>query len=75
MSIELKRGQAALTRHYQKRHQRTLLTKRRWKAWRTFVHAVDSRERTPMERAFKGIAGREYAVLADRRAHRVLRPD
>lgn len=57
MSILAKKGQRALTHKQQKRHARTLLTKRRWKAYRTFVHATSSGYRDPVQRAFKGIVG------------------
>ena len=57
MSIKEKKGNRAYTLTRQRRARRNNLTKRRWKAYRTFVHATNKGYRDPVQRAFKGIVG------------------
>ena len=70
MSILAKKGQRALTLHHQKRHKRTLLTRRRWRAWRHFVHYTQANSRSPMDRAFRVIVGRRTQAERDESAYR-----
>jgi hypothetical protein len=53
MSIERKKGAKALTWHRQKRADRNVLTRRRWRAWRALTQPRYTR--SPLERAVKGI--------------------
>lgn len=69
MSILAKKGQRALTQKQQKRHNRNVLTRRRWKAWRTFLHYTTADTRAPIDRAFRGIAGRVTPEQRDRALH------
>lgn len=71
MSILAKKGQRALTHKQQKRHRRTLLTKRRWKAYRTFLHATTTGYRDPVQRAFKGIVGAPSLKQRDKYEYRM----
>jgi hypothetical protein len=74
MSVLSKKGQRALTHKQQKRHHRTLLTKRRWKAYRAFLHYTTADTRDPMDRAFRGIVGRQSEKQRDDRAYkRIMR--
>lgn len=72
MSILEKKGQRALTHKQQRRHRRKLVTQRRWKAYRTFVHVTQAGYRDPLERAFKGIVGAPSAKQRDERRYRML---
>lgn len=69
MSILAKKGQRALTLHHQKRHRRNVLTRRRWRAWRSFLHWTQANNRDPIDRAFKGIVGRVTPEQRDRAQH------
>lgn len=72
MSILAKKGQRALTHKQQKRHERDVLTRRRWRAWRTFVHHTQANSRSPMDRAFRGIVGRKSEAQREEAAYRRL---
>lgn len=71
MSILRKKGQRALTHKQQRRYRRTLLTQRRWRAWRSFLDYTHANSRSPMDRAFRGIVGRPTEAQRDRHFHRL----
>lgn len=72
MSVLRKKGQRALTHKQQRRNERDLLTKSRWKAWRTFVHYTQANSRPPIQKAFRGIVGRKTEAQRDRDYYRQM---
>lgn len=70
MSIVRKKGQRALTHKQQKRHQREVEIRGKWRSWRTFLQHDFTRD--PMDRAFRGIVGRQSPEQRDRRAYERL---
>lgn len=67
MSILRKKGQRALTHKQQKRQRREVEIRGKWRSWRTFLQHDFTRD--PIDRAFRGIAGRVTPEQRDRAQH------